>query len=327
MELMRARYGEISEKSFRQKDEYALDVFYEGGGIMLDIAKEKRAIEYLKAFEPEAEPYYLCYSGGKDSDVIRILASLADVKHDIVNKHTTVDAPETVRYIRSIPNVQIVYPKKTMWQLIVDKGMPPTRLVRYCCAELKERGGKGRVKITGVRKEESVSRAANNGVVNIIGKPKSIEKKAIEKSIEYAVTPKGGIILNNDNAESRQFVEQCYRTTSTLINPIVDWSDRDVWDFLKHYGCECNPLYRKGYCRVGCVGCPLGGPKSMKREFIDYPKYKEAYIRAFDKMIKRRIEQGKPTVWKSGEECFTWWIGDDPDQISFDDYDEDWYLH
>ena len=65
----------------------------------------------------------------------------------------------------------------------------------------------------------------------------------------------------------------------------------------------------------------------MKREFIDYPKYKEAYIRAFDKMIKRRIERGKPAVWKSGEECFTWWIGDDPNQISFDDYDEDWYLH
>ena len=42
----------------------------------MNIEKEKRAIEYLKAFEPESEPYYLCYSGGKDSDVIRILAHL-----------------------------------------------------------------------------------------------------------------------------------------------------------------------------------------------------------------------------------------------------------
>ena len=38
----------------------------------MDKAKEQRAIQYLKAFEPETEPYYLCYSGGKDSDVIRI---------------------------------------------------------------------------------------------------------------------------------------------------------------------------------------------------------------------------------------------------------------
>ena len=142
----------------------------------MDTAKEKRAIEYLKAFEPETEPYRLCYSGGKDSDVIRILASLAGVKHDIVNNHTTVDAPETVRYIRSIPNVQIIYPKRTMWQLIVDKLMPPTRLVRYCCAELKEKGGKGRVNITGVRKAESNSRAKNQDVVTIIGKSKSTQK-------------------------------------------------------------------------------------------------------------------------------------------------------
>jgi phosphoadenosine phosphosulfate reductase len=293
----------------------------------VDISKEKRAIQYLQTFEPETEPYYLCYSGGKDSDVIRILASLAGVKHDIVNNHTTVDAPETVRYIRSIPNVIIRYPEKTMWQLIVEKHIPPTRIVRYCCSELKEKGGKGRVKITGVRKDESVMRAANAGLVKIIGKPKTVEKTAIEQGVEYQKTPKGGIVLNNDNAESRQFVERCYRTTSTMVNPIIDWSNRDVWEFLRHYGCEGNPLYRRGFCRVGCIGCPLCGPKSMKKEFALYPKYKENYIKAFDRMIIKRKEDGLPPVWNSGEECFTWWIGDDPNQISFDDYDEDWYLH
>jgi phosphoadenosine phosphosulfate reductase len=292
----------------------------------MDVKKEKRAIDYLQAFEPKDEPYYLCYSGGKDSDVIRILASLAGVKHDIVNNHTTVDAPETVRYIRTIPNVIIQYPKKSMWQLIVDIKMPPTRIVRYCCAELKERGGKGRVKITGVRKAESANRAENADLVKIIGKPKTVEKMAIDQGVEYRKTKKGGIVLNNDNAESRQFVEHCYRTTSTMVNPIVDWSDHDVWEFLRHYGCESNPLYQNGFCRVGCVGCPIGGSKSMKREFALYPKYKENYIRAFDRMIIKRKEDGLPTAWNSGEECFIWWIGDDPNQITFDDYDEDWYL-
>jgi phosphoadenosine phosphosulfate reductase len=144
----------------------------------MNIEKEKRAIEYLKSFEPETEPYYLCYSGGKDSDCIRILASLAGVKHDIVNNHTTVDAPETVRYIRSIPDIKIEYPKRTMWQLIEQKGMPPTRLVRYCCSELKERGGKGRIKVTGVRWAESPKRAESAGVVKVIGKPKTVERIA-----------------------------------------------------------------------------------------------------------------------------------------------------
>ena len=90
--------------------------------------KEQRAIQYLKTFEPESEPYYLCYSGGKDSDCIRILAELAGVRHDINHNLTTVDAPETVRYIRTIPNVIINRPELSMWQLIVKKKMPPTRL-------------------------------------------------------------------------------------------------------------------------------------------------------------------------------------------------------
>lgn len=108
--------------------------------------KEKRAIGYLKAFEPKDEPYYLCYSGGKDSDCIRILAELAGVKADIKHNLTTVDAPETVHYVqKTIGRENIEHPELTMWQLIVKKKIPPTRLARYCCAELKEKGGKGRV--------------------------------------------------------------------------------------------------------------------------------------------------------------------------------------
>lgn len=45
----------------------------------MDLTKERKAIEILKCFEPEQEPYYLCYSGGKDSDCIRLLAQLSGV--------------------------------------------------------------------------------------------------------------------------------------------------------------------------------------------------------------------------------------------------------
>lgn len=63
----------------------------------------------------------------------------------------------------------------------------------------------------------------------------------------------------------------------------------------------------------------------MKEEFIRYPKYKENYIRSFDRMIIRRKERGLPSPWNSGEECFAWWIGDDYNQLTFDfDEDNDW---
>ena len=98
------------------------------------------AIERLKAFEPK-EGYYVAISGGKDSDVIVKLCELANVKYDLHHQHTTLDAPQTVYYIRdTYPNCEIDYPETSAWKLIEKQGVPPTRLMRYCCKILKEYG-------------------------------------------------------------------------------------------------------------------------------------------------------------------------------------------
>lgn len=161
--------------------------------------KEKIAIERLKAFEPiDGESYYLAYSGGKDSDTIRILAALAGVRHEIHHNLTTVDAPETIAYIKSIPDVIIDKARyedgtpKTMWNLIPKKKMPPTRIVRWCCSELKEVGGKGRLKITGVRWDESRNRRENSDTVNVIGKPKDTMRRLEELCLNFLLTNMGG---------------------------------------------------------------------------------------------------------------------------------------
>lgn len=130
-------------------------------------------------------------------------------------------------------------------------------------------------------------------------------------------------MLNTDNAESRKVVESCYRTTSTMVNPIVDWSDSEVWDFLHHYGCESNPLYQCGFKRIGCIGCPLGGSASMRREFMLYPKYQNMYIKAFDRMLAERTARGLDNRdWHTGRDVFRWWIGENPNQLSLFDEEE-----
>lgn len=165
----------------------------------MNIEREQEAIERLKAFAPKSgEPYYLAYSGGKDSDCIRILAALADVPHEIHHNLTTVDAPETINYIKSIPNVIIDKARyddgtpKTMWNLIPKKKIPPTRLVRWCCSELKEAGGKGRFLITGVRWSESQNRRENQGGITVIGKPKDTQRFLTENNINFQLTKRGG---------------------------------------------------------------------------------------------------------------------------------------
>lgn len=294
----------------------------------MDIVKEKRALEHLKAFEPRSEPYHLCYSGGKDSDVIFALAKMAGVHFEAVHNLTTVDAPETIRYIKSQSDIRIDRPERSMWQLIPEKRRPPTRLVRYCCEELKERGGKFRVKITGVRWDESNNRKKNAGIVKVIGKPKTTQKIAEEMGVDYRLTKQQGLILNDDNSESRRFVEHCYRTTSTMVNPIVDWTDDDVWEFLYHYGIKSNPLYEvedagniykcRGCKRIGCIGCPMQGGSGMKADFIRYPKYRDNYLRAFDRMLKNREAAGlkNSEKWRDARSVMMWWVGDNPLQLS-----------
>lgn len=285
----------------------------------MNVELEKMAIERLKAFEPD-DGYYLAYSGGKDSDCIKILAYLAGVKFEAVHHLTTVDAPETVYYVRSQSDVKIESPELSMWQLIVKKGIPPTRLMRYCCSVLKERGGKGKVVVTGVRWAESVKRKDSAGLVTIIGKPKSTQKEAEENQLDFRKNNMNGLILNDDNDENRRFVEHCFRTRKTLVNPIVDWSDTDVWEFLKFYNCDSNPLYGCGFKRIGCIGCPMAG-KHRYFQFDRYPRYKFLYTKTFDRMLKDREERGltNSSCWQTGEDVFKWWMGEDPLQLSFED--------
>ena len=278
--------------------------------------KEAQAIKVLRTFEPE-EGYVLAYSGGKDSDCIKILAQLAGVKFEAVHNLTTADAPETMQYIKSQPDVRIDWARDkngnhiTMWNLIETNGLP-TRIQRFCCNKLKESANQGRLLVTGVRKAESVNRKRDGGLVEIMGKPKTTERLAQEIGAEYSKPREDGLILNDDNDESRRMVEQCYRTRKTLVNPILDWTDEDVWEFLHHYGCEGNPLYKCGHNRVGCIGCPMAGRKKRIEQLERYPKYAQMYLHAIYKMLKRRMEQGKelPLAWGDSkpETVMKWWL-------------------
>jgi phosphoadenosine phosphosulfate reductase len=256
-------------------------------GQIVEHDKVAVSIQRLQSFEPP-DGYWLAFSGGKDSVVIKALADMAGVKYEAHYSLTTVDPPELVYFIRTFPDVIIDKPKETMWQLIVRKRMPPTRIQRYCCEALKEGGGIGRVVVTGIRWAESAKRKTNRHLVDIGGKK--------------------GIVHNDDNDDSRRAVEQCYRTRKTLVNPIIDWSNDDVWEFIHKYNLRYCSLYDEGFKRLGCVGCPMA--TNRVELFERWPKYKKIYIHAFDRMLEKRKTDGLKIIraCSTGEECFIWWL-------------------
>nr|DAG21246.1 MAG TPA: phosphoadenosine-phosphosulfate reductase [Caudoviricetes sp.] len=296
--------------------------------IEYDLFGEKRdkaqmAIDRLRAFEPK-EGYFLAFSGGKDSQCIYHLAKMAGVKFDAHYQVTSVDPPELVQFIKAqYPDVHRDIPHDkdgkpvTMWSLIAQHTIPPTRKMRYCCAKLKEVAGKERIVVTGVRWAESARRKNLHGIVNI----RTEDKKFIGRALDVkgaSLNIRGGLIMNDDNDEARRMVEHCFRTKKTMVNPIVDWTDDDVWEFLGEVAkvphCKLyDPPHSKK--RLGCIGCPMAGRKGMLADFEQYPKYKAAYIKAFDKMIGNHLENdidilGKriPVDKLNGSQVLDWWI-------------------
>lgn len=118
-------------------------------------------------------PLVVTVSGGKDSSVCVELARRAGIPFEVLHSHTTADAPETVRFVRNefrrleelgIP-CSYHWPtykgeRTSMWRLIPQVKIPPTRIHRYCCSVLKETGGTGRMIATGVRWAESNAQEA-----------------------------------------------------------------------------------------------------------------------------------------------------------------------
>ena len=240
----------------------------------LDI--ETEAILAIQKYEPE-DGYYVAFSGGKDSIVIYDLVKRSGAKFDSHMNLTGIDAPEVVKFVRdNYPEVIRHKPKMPMFKLIIKKGIPPTRVIRYCCHELKEIGGAGRVVVLGLRKQESIRR------------------------------------------RDRELYEESKRTKNKMfLNPIIEWSEQDVWDYIMKYRLKYPSLYDEGYNRIGCIMCPMASSKEMLKEKERYPKFYEAYIRTFEKMLKRRKELGKRPFYmgrysqqiaKTGEDVMNWWI-------------------
>ena len=299
---------------------------------MTERTAEQEAMEILMMFGREG--CTIADSGGKDSSVLKCIAQKCHdrygLQYKIIHNHTSLDAPETVYFVRrerekaiaSGIEYTISYPKTYFDRLCMQNKMLPTRLARFCCKDLKENyGSRSERLVTGVRKDEGVNRKLNQGVVTIPDK-KGIPDE-VKSNPNFGQTPKGGVVLlNYDNDESVEMVYTCFRTNKVLVNPLIYWTEEDVWRYINDEKIETNPLYRCGFGRVGCIGCPMAGTRGRMQEFQRYPKYRERFIRIADAIVKEKMERlgDRYNGATSGIKYFKRWIEDDniDGQLSID---------
>ena len=174
------------------------------------------ALECIRTFGQNA---IVRFSGGKDSIVLERLFRDSGVSYELRTSHTTMDAPELVRFIRdNYPQCVEVRPAKNMAMATVDHASGlHTRRGRWCCQQYKHSDVQdGRVKAVGVRASESPRR----------------------KGLWRTVTKFDG---------------------DTLLSPILYWTDADIWQFIRENEMKYCSLYDEGFKRLGCIGCALGG--------------------------------------------------------------------
>ena len=245
--------------------------------------KIKEVIERLIMFEPP-EGYYGATSWGKDSLILMFCANNAGLKKP-VEWHfnmTTIDPPELIYFGREMTVKMKGQGISVIWN------RPP----RPFLAVLPERGFPTR---------------RNRWCCQVFKESGGSGRRVLTGIRAAESTKRAG----------RKVVEQCYRDSSlTYVNPILDWSDNDVWNFIKERNIPYCSLYDEGFKRIGCVMCPMSS--RQVREGDRWPRMKEAFRRAFIKLYENRGDRPAFKRWKDGSEMFEWWLHDTKESFNPD---------
>ena len=232
--------------------------------------------------------FHLAFSGGKDSQVLYHIAKLAGVKFKAHMNLTSVDPPEVIRFVRQhYPDVELIKPKMSIYDMAKKKHILPTMRVRWCCAEYKETSGAGKVTLIGIRKEESARRAKREEIST------SIKGKRTEESFDQW-------------SEHEEKMVACVGgKDQILVSPIIHWKERDVWEFLNMNNIPHCKLYDEGYERIGCILCPMSKYRQKVKEMRRYPHVKRKWVET----IQWLIDNGYLNRYFSDAETgFKWWI-------------------
>jgi phosphoadenosine phosphosulfate reductase len=213
------------------------------------------------------------FSGGKDSLVALDLAYRLGLRKAVFCD-TSIEFPETNVYVDEVADfygieIDIVQPPIDFFKLI-ELVTSPSRRQRWCCDVLKF----GPLSAWAIK----------NGIGSFITGLRRDESKG---RAEYMHLDRNPLVP----------VRQ--------INPIIDWTERDVWEYIERYNLPTNPLYSE-FSRVGCWCCPFKTKNEWKKMEELYPKDVERLNSNLHDLAKRlEIKNIDEFVYKRG---WTYWI-------------------
>ena len=226
--------------------------------------------------------YFLAFSGGKDSVVIYDLAVKASVRFDSHYNITGIDPPELVYFIRQ-HYPEVIWEKPLMTLWkLIEHKSSMPTRVSRFCCEY-------------LKEHSGVGRVVLTGIR----------------------------WQESWRRRRRSMIENCpWHKGKAFLHPIIDWSEREVWEYIRQNDLPYCSLYDQGFRRLGCVLCPLTTRRQTERDMERWPKIAQAWYRACERVFAKGTEGTKR--WKSAEEMWQWWLNrrkdrGEPQQALFGD--------
>ncbi|NBJ99207.1 phosphoadenosine phosphosulfate reductase [bacterium 1xD8-48] len=233
----------------------------------------EEAVHFVQQYTDKytVEDMMVSFSGGKDSTVTSHIVNRALGTNKVLHVFgdTTLEFPYTLEYKKRFSKnaesqgVKILTAKnreKSFEKLCKIVG-PPSRVMRWCCTVFK----------TGaIQKTISSAFKDKNNILSFQGirHSESVNRSKYERE-----------------SESPKILKQ------TVVSPIIDWIDYDVWLYILTTRIDFNYAYRLGWTRVGCWCCPNNGGWS---EFLSKVHMYEQYIQWHELLVNFAKQIGKP---------------------------------
>ena len=169
--------------------------------------------------------YLISLSGGKDSTACLLWALKTFDKEEIIPYYIDTkwehDAVyEYLDYLEKELNINIKRIESIgMEELSIREKMMPNTFARFCTRELK------------IKPALEFYKTIEDDFINIVG-------------------------IRRDESENRKDTETFYvKDGIKTLCPIAYWDTQRVFNYHKENSIDVNPLYKKGYSRVGCFPC------------------------------------------------------------------------
>ncbi|WP_292486371.1 phosphoadenosine phosphosulfate reductase family protein [Methanohalobium sp.] len=189
-------------------------------------------------------PLSVSYSGGKDSLTVLQLVSECLNDFTIIFADTGLEFPETVENTYMVADkynqdLKTESAGNAFWESVDNFG-PPSIEVRWCCKVCKL-GPITRL----------IENNFENGCLTFIGQRK---------------------YESSNRAKSKNVWKNPWVNNQIAASPIQNWTALHVWLYLFKTNAPYNPLYEKGFDRIGCWLCPSASLADFKRLKDTHPK-------------------------------------------------------